>query len=146
MAEEPTEPTGAAQATGDPIFGSGKFYFPNDATYEGEWKCIPEPEAPRDGEGAEEGADAGEAEKAEVDAGGEEGAEGAGADADADAAKEEDEPKGTYLRHGKGKYVEGDYAYDGEWVDVRATRASARPAAPRCGRSPPPPRGRVPDR
>ena len=31
------------------------------------------------------------------------------------------EPKGTYFRHGRGKYIEGEYSYDGEWEHVRNT-------------------------
>ena len=28
------------------------------------------------------------------------------------------EPKGKYVRHGKGKYIEGDYSYEGNWTNV----------------------------
>ena len=123
MADEAAEPDVSETRTAGPMYGSGKFYFPNDATYEGEWKLIPDSTA-GDDTGAEEGAaDAGEGDKSgAADATGQDGEDGSGAETDADVEKDE-EPKGTYLRHGKGKYIEGDYIYDGEWVDVRTNDA-----------------------
>ena len=88
------------------VAGNGKFYFSNDATYEGDWLLIPDKIAAEiEGENVEE-----EAQNAE----GEEGS----SEEKAEETEEEIEPSGLYLRHGKGRYVEGEYSYDGDWENV----------------------------
>ena len=108
----------------EPVMGNGKFYYPDGATYEGEWLLIPEPASAED-----------EAEN-ENDTAAEEGSVPAVADTEDAAPSAEEmsdeketaaetgdeqaaEPKGTYFRHGRGKYIEGEYSYDGEWEHVR---------------------------
>ena len=110
----------------EPVTGSGKFYYPDGATYEGEWLLIPEPES------------TGDEATAEDDAAAEEGSAPAAAETEEAAPSSEEtpdendvaaetgdeqaaEPKGTYFRHGRGKYIEGEYSYDGEWEHVRNT-------------------------
>lgn len=97
----------------EPVLGSGKFYYPDGATYEGGWLLVPEPES------AEEEAEAEASAPAEDAA---PGAEETPEEKEPEAEKEDEqpaEPKGTYYRHGRGKYAEGDYSYDGEWEHVR---------------------------
>ena len=90
------------------IKGNGKFYYSNDATYEGDWLLIPD-------KTAETEADTGEGVEGQTTADGEEGDSEEKADED---GEEDAEPSGIYLRHGKGKYVEGEYSYDGDWENV----------------------------
>ena len=105
------------------VTGSGKFYYPDGATYEGEWLLIPEPASTEDEAGAADETPADEANAQAADPE-ESAATGEEASDEKDAAAEKGdeppaEPKGTYFRHGRGKYVEGDYSYDGEWENVR---------------------------
>lgn len=76
-----------AQEVAPPTSGSGKFYYANGATYEGEW-ALPEPPQPEDGEEA--------------------------APAEGEEATDE-VPKIPPVRQGQGKYTHGEYVYEGEW-------------------------------
>ena len=89
----------------EPIAGSGKFYFPNDATYEGEWMLYPEEEKEQQEDSS------GDREESTADT---EGEDREKVECEVDAG----EPKGKYVRHGKGKYIEGDYSYEGNWTNV----------------------------
>jgi len=99
----------------EPTEGIGKFYYPTGATYEGGWKLVPE--TPNVG--------------ADVVAG--KGNIAAGSKAPAakpTTAKGAAEPPAAVIaatppekkrpnrqRNGKGLYIEGDYQYEGDWLD-----------------------------
>lgn len=78
-----------------PETGSGKFYFKNGATYDGEWMKVPLPKA----EGTEtKPADAKAA-------------------AAAAAAAAEQPDASQIMRHGNGFYADGKYKYSGSWAN-----------------------------
>eukprot|EP00899_Mesostigma_viride_P006223 jgi/Mesvir1/15601/Mv03210-RA.1 len=86
-----------------PTAGTGKFYFGEEATYEGDWELRRDPNEPPPPPEPEEDP---KAKKKPAKKG--------------DPAEEAPPPppaKMIRIRHGRGTYVEGKYSYQGEWFE-----------------------------
>ncbi|CAM6040356.1 unnamed protein product [Sphagnum compactum] len=99
----------------EPTEGIGKFYYPTGATYEGGWKLVPE--TPSVGADVVAGkgniAAAGKAPAAKPTT-----AKGAAEPpAAVIAATPPEKKRPNRQRNGKGLYIEGDYQYEGDWLD-----------------------------